>query len=385
MNIAILPLRKGSKGIPGKNRKYILGRPLFSWCLYEAIKSELDKVYVFTNDENIINFVKSQYSSFQKVHLVERSSKNAEDKSSTEDAIAEFVRLINDEFDTLTLLQATSPLISHKDINKCLKKVRNNDFDSSMTVTSFKRFLWNYDGTPLNYDPMDRPRRQDFDGLFAENGACYTTSRSAYFSSLNRISGKIALVEMSQDSFIEIDEPNDFDLVESLLESRIKNIGDIRQVKLLCLDVDGVLTDGTVNFNLRNEHTKNFSLVDGKGLELIRRSGIDVMVITSEDSDIVRARLTKLNIRHSYLGIKDKYAVLDRFLQENQLAWDEVAYVGDDVNDITNIIAAGVSFAPLNASLLVKLKSNYLVSKSGGNGAVREVCEVLLKNRVNWK
>lgn len=381
MNIGFIPLRKGSKGIPSKNRKFLLGRPLFSWALTEAENSVLDLVYVFTDDQYIKDYIINEYVDSEKIKVLARSEESATDSASTEFAMIEFIKLTNIDYDTISLIQATSPLVTKIDINNCIQAI-NDGFESALTVTPIKRFFWNKNNEPINYDYNKRPRRQDVDFEYTENGACYTTTKKAFTDSKNRISGKIKLIKMSEESFYEIDEQHDFKIVEALLINRLKknHFNSFDDIKLLCLDVDGVLTDGTSQYTSDGELSKNFSLFDGKGLELLRSKGIDVCIITSENSKIVKARVKKLKIESAFYGIKDKYRILEKILNHKQIKWSQVAYIGDDVNDLTNIIASGVSFCPKNGNINVKFYSSFLLRNFGGNGAVREACDIILKN-----
>lgn len=218
-SIGFLPLRKGSKGIPNKNKRAIAGRPLFLWVLAEAVKSELDEVYIFTDDDYYKEYVTKNLYDTDKVKVVSRSAESATDTASTEYGILEFCDSIQFNFDVFCLLQATSPFTTSSDINNCLKKLKGA-YDSALTVVRTHRFAWNSNGSPLNYDYMNRPRRQDFDGLLIENGAIYVSTKKALQKSRNRISGKIGLVEMMDESFHEIDTETDWILVEQLLTRR---------------------------------------------------------------------------------------------------------------------------------------------------------------------
>ena len=120
---AIIPLRKESKGIPGKNKKKMLGRPLFSWVLTEAVFSNLDEVYVFTDDQEIIDYIQKEYHWTPKVKTLLRSAENATDTASTESAMLEFTAQLQNSFEILCLLQATSPMTMAADINAVLDKI----------------------------------------------------------------------------------------------------------------------------------------------------------------------------------------------------------------------------------------------------------------------
>ena len=290
--VAIIPLRAGSKGIPRKNKKKLLGRPLFSWTLGEAIFSNLDKIYIFTDDENIIDFVKKEYTWTDKVEIMLRSEESATDTASTEIGMKEFAERINYDFDILCLLQATSPLTSREDINNCLDKIINENYDSALTVVNTMRFIWNENGESINYDFNNRPRRQDFKGLLVENGAVYTTTKEQFLESGIRIGRKVAVVKMPEDTLTEIDEKEDWVIMEKLLENRLNKFKKgSKKIKLIVLDVDGVFTNGCVATGTEKEISKEFSLIDGMGLELLREEGINVAVMTSENSEIVKNRI----------------------------------------------------------------------------------------------
>jgi len=377
--IGIIPLRKDSKGIPGKNKKKIVGRPLFSWVLTEAIFSDLDAVYIFTDDSTIIEYVEREYHWTTKVKALLRNEENANDTASTESVLIEFSEKVNHDYAVLCLLQATSPLILAEDINKGLEKITKESFDSAVSVVNTHRFIWNANGVPLNYDVFNRPRRQDFEGLLVENGAVYCTTKEAFLQSNNRMSGAIGLIQMSEETLMEIDSVSDWNIIENLLMERQKRMKVCQKIQYLVLDVDGVFTDGGIYYNEDGEFAKKFDMRDGMGLEILRENNVEVVVLTSENSKVVAQRMKKLKIENAFLGIKDKYSFLKQFLTLKNSSFDAVAYVGDDVNDLANICSCGWSFAPANAMNIVKAHADIVLTNSSGNGAIREVCEVIMK------
>ncbi len=385
-SIGFIPLRKGSKGIPGKNKKKLLGRPLFCWVLGEAIASRLDEVYVFTDDEEIISFIDREYYWAKKVKAVERSAASATDTASTELAMQVFVKGLEEPFDALCLLQATSPFTTARDINNCLDKLSQNEgHDAALTVVNTHRFTWNSDGTPRNYDIFNRPRRQDFEGLMIENGACYVTSSSAFRESGNRISGNITTVQMPEDSLTEIDTLTDWKIVEKLLATRLKKGKEASRISHLILDVDGVFTDGCVYYGTDGELMKKFDMRDGMGLEILRQHNVAVMVMTSEDSKIVSSRMKKLKIDDVFLGVKDKYSLLTQIASERDINFSQIAYVGDDVNDLANVCAAGWSLTPANATQTIKNHADIILNNDSASGAIREACEFILKYNTRYE
>ncbi|EAZ96255.1 acylneuraminate cytidylyltransferase [Flavobacteria bacterium BAL38] len=377
--VAIIPLRKGSKGIPGKNKKKMLGRPLFSWVLGAAIFSDLDEVYVFTDDEEILNFISKEYHWTTKVKVLLRNDENANDTASTESAMLEFAEKINYDFDVLCLLQATSPLTTSQDINNALSQISTEGKTSALSVVKTHRFTWNADGTPQNYDVFNRPRRQDFAGLLMENGAVYATIKDAFLKSKNRVSETIGLVEMTEETLMEIDSLSDWTIIENLLAERQKAFKKQERINYLVLDVDGVFTDGCVYYGAEGELMKKFDMRDGMGLEILRQNNVQVVVLTSENSDLVAKRMQKLEIKHTFLGVKDKYSFLQNFINQQQTSWANLVYVGDDVNDLANLCTVGWSFAPANATSIVKQQVDFTLSNNSADGAIREVCEWIMK------
>ncbi len=383
--IGFIPLRKNSKGIINKNKRKMVGRPLFTWVLGEAIFSELDEIYVFTDDESIIAFINREYSWTNKVKALHRSKASAGDKASTESAILEFCDIINYDFDLFCLLQATSPCTTRKDINNCIEEIEKNGHDSALTVAQTHRFIWNKDGTPINYDIYKRPRRQDFEGLLVENGAIYVTTKTSLKESRNRLGNSIAIVKMDDEALYEIDNESDWIIVEQLLINRQKRNKKSDRITHLVLDVDGVFTDGAVHYNKDGELSKKFDMRDGMGLEILREHNVKVMVMTSEQSDIVSQRMKKLKIEDVYLGVKDKFSLLNYIVQEKNISMANIAYVGDDVNDLTNICSVAWSLAPNNATQIVKQHADVILPTNSGNGAIRSACEFIMNYNLRYQ
>jgi YrbI family 3-deoxy-D-manno-octulosonate 8-phosphate phosphatase len=149
-------------------------------------------------------------------------------------------------------------------------------------------------------------------------------------------------------------------------------------VRLLCLDVDGVLTDAGMYYGPDGEVLKKFNTRDGMGLARVREIGIAVAIISGEDSAIVHARAAKLKIDDVYAGASDKRVAIDALCDRHHLTLDQVAFVGDDLNDLPALECVGFPCAVADAAEPVKALACYVTSKRGGDGAVREVCELLI-------
>lgn len=216
--LALVPLRGGSKAIPKKNIKLMAGRPLASWVLSAAQQSiYIDKVYVSTDSLEIENIVRGLGLG---VEIVHRPMEYATDEATTESVMQHFMSLV--DFDLLVTIQATSPMINAKDLDLAIEQFNSEKFDSMLSAVRVKRFFWEDNATPINYDPLHRPRRQDFKGTLMENGAFYITRREILTSYQCRLGGKIGVYEMDESTSVEIDEPEDWNRVEHLLLGREK-------------------------------------------------------------------------------------------------------------------------------------------------------------------
>lgn len=160
----------------------------------------------------------------------------------------------------------------------------------------------------------------------------------------------------------------------------------LKKVKLLAMDVDGTLTDAGMYFTENGEASKRFSTRDGMGVVLLRKAGIDSAIITSENSRIVEARAQKLAIEHVILGSHNKEFALKELCRKLKLDLEEIAYIGDDVNDAYAMRIVGISACPADSVDYIKNIANYLCKANGGYGAVREFAELILKaqNKANF-
>lgn len=160
----------------------------------------------------------------------------------------------------------------------------------------------------------------------------------------------------------------------------------LEPIRLLILDVDGVLTDGTLYYTSKGEEIKNFNVRDGLGVRLLMDCGIEVGVITGRSSPAVSARCAELKIREDlvFLESKDKDADLNRMLAILKIADEEMAAMGDDLPDLPMLGRAGFSFCPADAAPEVAAECHHVCGKDGGRGAVREAAELLLKAQGKW-
>lgn len=156
------------------------------------------------------------------------------------------------------------------------------------------------------------------------------------------------------------------------------------KIKLLILDIDGVMTDGTIWIDAKGQEQKGFNVKDGFGLRCLMNNGIDVAIITGRKSEVVAHRAEELGIQEIYQKVTDKRVPFYEILGKKALTEDQVCYIGDDVPDLSLLKEVGLSITVADAVDEVKERVDLVTNNKGGHGAVREVCEYILKAQKKW-
>jgi len=157
------------------------------------------------------------------------------------------------------------------------------------------------------------------------------------------------------------------------------------KIKLLILDVDGVLTDNRLFYNDEGVETKTFYTRDGHGMVMVQKSGIDIAIITGRRSQLVTNRMQDLKVKHVFQGVPDKLPTFNKLVDDLGLQLDEIAYVGDDILDLPILMRIGLSVAPADADREVKPRVDFVSEFEGGRGCVREVCEIIMRSQGTWQ
>jgi YrbI family 3-deoxy-D-manno-octulosonate 8-phosphate phosphatase len=157
------------------------------------------------------------------------------------------------------------------------------------------------------------------------------------------------------------------------------------KIRLLILDVDGVMTEGRIALNEQGEEIKSFHVRDGLGLKLLIEAGIDVVIISGRESRALEHRAKKLGIHEIYQGIMDKAPLFEKLIRQKKLRTEQVCSIGDDLPVIPLFFQSGLSIAVADAAAEVKEAAHYITKSNGGKGAVREECELILKAQKKWQ
>ena len=159
----------------------------------------------------------------------------------------------------------------------------------------------------------------------------------------------------------------------------------LRRIKVLILDVDGVLTDGSIIYSDNGVEIKSFNVKDGLGIRLVQKAGIKIFIVTGRRSKALYRRCNDLGIKDIFDGVSDKAAVLDRILEQTGVSPKEIAFMGDDLPDLPLMKKVGLSIAVADAHETVKKEAAMITGLIGGAGAVREVCEIILHAQGHWE
>jgi N-acylneuraminate cytidylyltransferase len=151
------------------------------------------------------------------------------------------------------------------------------------------------------------------------------------------------------------------------------------KIKLVAMDCDGVLTDGSMYYSNNGDEFKKFNTLDGMGVELLRSNNIKSAIITKEDNNIIKLRAKKMKVDNLFAGISNKLSIIDKLINLYNIKLGEIAYIGDDINDLEVLKVVGFSCSVKNGMKYIKDIVDYVTILNGGSGAVREVIDIILK------
>ncbi len=381
--IAIIPARGGSKGLPRKNIRPICGKPLLAWSIDAALKSKyVTRVCVSTDDPEIAK-VAAEYGA----EVIWRPAEISGDKASSEAALLHAVdELAKRDFhpELLVFLQCTSPLTTADDIDATVDLIFHHHADSAFTAVDFHYFLWDHapngEARAINHQKHVRPMRQDREPQFIESGAVYAMRTEGFLNHRHRFFGKTLFHVVEGGRTVEIDDAIDFEVAESLLRARLNQQRSSKlpsQIDAVVFDFDGVFTDDKVYVSQEGVESVACSRSDGMGIKLAREAGLRLLILSTEANPIVSRRAEKLKVE-VLQSVSDKRSALDQWLSKHGLCWNNVVYLGNDVNDYACLKAAGCGVAVNDAKKEILAVADIQLSKAGGNHAVRELLDLIL-------
>jgi YrbI family 3-deoxy-D-manno-octulosonate 8-phosphate phosphatase len=388
--IAIIPARGGSKGLPGKNLRRVAGRSLVQRAVDSCLAARhVDAVYVSTDDPAIARVAKEAGAS-----VIVRPPDLAGDTASSESAVLHALDQLAPDRKVpavLALVQCTSPFIRACDLDRGAELIMAGAADSAFAAVPTYEFLWRATegattvALPLlvrgqNHDPSYRQRRQDREPDYRETGAFYVMSAQGFLGSRHRFFGRTAAVVVPELTAIEIDNEHELILANALATVLGgEHVADI-DVDVVITDFDGVHTDDFAMIGEDGRESVRVSRADGLGVERLRAAGIDLLIMSKETNPVVRARAAKLGVE-VLNGIEDKTAAVRDWLAGHGIPASRAAYLGNDVNDRGPMGLVGWPVAVADARPEIRQLARLVLDHSGGHGAVRELCDLVVARR----
>jgi N-acylneuraminate cytidylyltransferase len=378
--IAIIPARGGSKGIPNKNLQTVGGVTLLARTISACLKSEsIATVYVSTDSDDIAAVALNNGA-----QVIRRPADISGDTASSESALLHSLNEIEKTSSlpkNVLFAQCTSPFITHTDIDGILDLLK--DHDSALTVTHNHAFIWRRDNTGnaigINHDSAIRLPRQQLDPEYKETGALYAMNIDQFRKCGHRFFGRIGMYEVPADRSMEIDEPEDLRLANTLeiQEKSMPSRESLQAIKAVVFDFDGVMTDDQVYITETGEEMVMASRSDGMGISALKNAGLKLLILSKERNPVVARRAEKLQIE-VIQACDNKLEALTEWLSKNQLPLSQCAYVGNDINDLQCMQAVKLAIAPIDAHPLATQAAHWRLTRAGGKGAIRELSDAII-------
>ncbi len=386
--LAIIPARGGSKGIPRKNIRPLAGKPLLAYNIDAARNSRyIQRVVVSTDDPEIAD-VAQQYGAEVVWRPVEISGDTASSESALLHTLETLQRQESYTPDVLVFLQCTSPLTLAEDIDGTITALLEQQADTALAVIPFHYFLWKPgldaqgqpDAAGINHHKSVRPLRQEREPQYLETGAVYVMRVPGFLEARHRFFGRTALYTMPGERRLEIDDPVDFQFAEVLISAQRQHqqVSKLpNPINALVMDFDGVFTDNRVIVLEDGREAVTCSRSDGWGIAQLRKTGIPMLILSTETNPVVQARADKLKIPCLH-GMGDKALALQSWLDEKRIDPANVVFLGNDQNDLTCMELVGCAAVVADAHPTALAQADIILSRVGGDGAVRELCELII-------
>lgn len=398
--LAVVPARGGSKGIPGKNIRLFAGHPLVAYSIAAGRQARtVTRLILSTDDERIAEVGRRYGAEVPFLRPAELARDDTPDRPVFEHALTWLKKKENYRPKIVVHLRPTSPLRPKNCVDDAVRLLLSRpEADSVRTVipseqNPYKMWRLAADGSlkPLLTvkglsEPFNSPR-QALPATYWQTGHMDAVRPSVILDKGSMSGRRILPLVVDSRFVVDLDKPSQWPLAESLLRQAGPEAvcpGRARrplpaEVRLVVFDFDGVMTDNRVWVDGEGHEYVAASRGDGMGLIRLRQAGVELMVLSTEVNPVVAARCRKLDIPYVQ-GIQDKAEALRSLLVKRGLDPSQVVFVGNDVNDLPCFEIAGCAAAPADAEPEVLRQADLLLSRRGGHGAVRELCDLLLES-----
>jgi N-acylneuraminate cytidylyltransferase len=401
--LALIPARGGSKGIPRKNIRSFAGYPLIAWSIAAAKQSELvTRVIVSTDDEEIAKVAKAWGAEAPFLRPAEISQDNTTDLPVFEHALKWLEDVEGYRPDIVIQLRPTSPIRPKNMLDDAIRILQNHkDADCVRGVVvagqnPFKMWRFNGEEKPLNplltvdgiKEPYNAPR-QILPPVYWQTGHI-DAIRTSTISEKKSLTGDVIYPLVIDSKYtVDIDTLADWSKYEAVIYSGLEVVSPRsphkqmpENIQLIICDFDGVVTDNAVITDQDGKESVLASRSDSMHIKTLKERGIDFMILSSEPNGVVQARAKKMGVESIHgVGMQDKGRVMREVLDQKNVKAENVIYVGNDLNDLPCFEIAGWSVAVADAYPEVIRAADFVLTKNGGHGAIRELCEIILKEK----
>lgn len=399
--LALIPARGGSKGIPRKNIRLFAGYPLIAWSIAAAKKSEfVTRIIVSTDDEEIAEVAREWGAETPFLRPAEIS----QDKTTDLPVFEHALKWLEDEEsykpDIVIQLRPTSPIRPNNMVDDAIRILQNHaDADCVRGVVvagqnPFKMWRFNGEDKPLNpllavdgiKEPYNAPR-QILPPVYWQTGHI-DAIRTSTIAEKKSLTGDVIYPLVIDSKYtVDIDTLPDWAKYEALVYSGLEMVSPAEPkkkmpdvIKLIICDFDGVVTDNSVITDQDGKESVLASRSDSMHIKTLKEKGIDFMILSSEPNNVVQARAKKMGVESIHgVGMQAKGRVMREILEQKNIKAENVIYVGNDLNDLSCFEIAGWCVAVADAYPEVIRAADYVLTKNGGHGAVRELCEIVLE------
>jgi N-acylneuraminate cytidylyltransferase len=399
--LALIPARGGSKGIPRKNIRLFAGYPLIAWSIAAAKQSELvTRVIVSTDDEEIASVAREWGAETPFLRPAEFAQDKTTDLPVFEHALKLLEEVEGYRPDVVIQLRPTSPVRPRTMVDDAIRiLLEHEDADCVRGVVPagqnpFKMWRFNGEGKPLNplltVDGIDEPYnapRQILPPVYWQTGHI-DVIRASTIANKKSLTGDVIYPLVIDSKYtVDIDTLPDWAKYEALVYSGLDMVspGKPRRampetIKMIICDFDGVVTDNLVITDQDGKESVTASRSDSMHIKTLREKGIETMIISSEPNPVVMARAKKMGVEAIHnVGMQDKGRVMREVLEQKNVNAENVIYIGNDLNDLPCFEIAGWSVAVADAYPEVVRAADHVLTNAGGHGAIRELCEIVLK------
>lgn len=381
--IAVIPARGGSKGIPGKNLCLVGGFPLVARAVRAARSARLvSRVFVSTDDQAIADAAMKAGA-----EIIWRPAEISDDEASSESALLHAIDHIENVEGqvprAIAFIQCTSPFVTGEDIDGTLSPILSGQADSAFAAAPYHYFVWRLDdGRPIGVNHSGlRKRRQDRQPEYLEAGSVYAMYVEVFRSEKNRFCGRQHLHLIDAKRLFEIDDAADLARAQALAPMiDVSTMIGALPATLSCVvfDFDGVFTDNGVLLDDEGTETVRCDRGDGMGIDLLRSKNVPMLVLSKERNPVVVRRCEKLGLDCLH-GVDDKLTTLKAWLAKKCLDPSGLVYVGNDINDRECLEFAACAVGPNDTHPDVMSYVQIVLNRAGGNGAVRELADMISK------